>query len=224
MAAQTHLPAHLDDDLLNAWLDGEATGTEADAIRDHLAVCERCQAELESLRAIKTMLADLPEARLPRSFTLTPAQAARKPEPVRNAGVVRLLPVTRILGIAAVIAFLVLGAADAFGPITESLGGSDNAPANAALSGTNPDTGASQEQEQAPMRAAAPGQVIDRGTSATSSNDVVGSMSQPAPVADDSDTPALRVAWIASGALAVVALAAWAFLGLFASPGRSRSS
>lgn len=211
-----HTPSHLNDDLLNAWLDSNVTDAEADTIKGHLAGCERCRHELDALRAVKDSLAGLPDVQLPRSFALTPEQAFEDQDPEPASNVIRLLPVTRMLGIAAVIAFLVLGAATAFGPVQQSFesdAGSGETSPILSMSGTNQESGASEEPE-APVRAAAPGEVIDRGISATSSNSALDAMNRIAPAETDSDSDMspLQVAWITSGAIAIVSLLSWAGL------------
>lgn len=41
---------------LSAYIDGELGGVEMLAVRDHVARCKRCGAELEDLRSLKTLL------------------------------------------------------------------------------------------------------------------------------------------------------------------------
>lgn len=207
---------HPDDDLINALLDGELDEADQQAVHEHLETCARCQESLESLQAVKSMLANLPEPVLPRSFTLSPAMAAQKPGAEGStSGVVRLLPLARMLSIAAVIAFLVVGAALAWGPVTTSPETADGAEAGIVFSatGTRSATNASQEAE-APVRAAVPGQVVDRGVAATSSTNALSAMGdRSATTADpDSGMSTLQVVWLTSGAVAIVAGAFWAGL------------
>ncbi|MCD6362077.1 MAG: zf-HC2 domain-containing protein, partial [Armatimonadetes bacterium] len=46
--------------LLNAYLDGELTTEQARECEEHLAECARCRAELERLRAARSLLRSLP--------------------------------------------------------------------------------------------------------------------------------------------------------------------
>jgi anti-sigma factor RsiW len=65
---------HIPIDDLSAYADGEALAADERArIEAHLASCHVCQEELQSLRAISTLLSDLPEPELPRSFRLAAA-------------------------------------------------------------------------------------------------------------------------------------------------------
>jgi hypothetical protein len=73
---------HISIDDLSTYLDGEIESTEERArIEQHLAMCETCREELESLRAVSRLLADLPEPPLPRSFRLRPEDVDHVPEP-----------------------------------------------------------------------------------------------------------------------------------------------
>src|SRR5581483_5033408 len=59
-------------ELLSAYLDGQVTLAERQAVEAHLPSCPECQAELEYLRALRSALRSLPEAPVPRSFVLGP--------------------------------------------------------------------------------------------------------------------------------------------------------
>ncbi len=67
-------------DQLSPYLDGELAPRPRGALERHLASCAPCRRELAGLRATARALAELPEAEVPRSFTLTPDQA-RRPAP-----------------------------------------------------------------------------------------------------------------------------------------------
>ena len=45
---------------LNAYFDGELTGKRLHQVEDHLAECEACQAELDSLQGLSELLHDIP--------------------------------------------------------------------------------------------------------------------------------------------------------------------
>lgn len=47
---------------LNAYFDSELKGTRLRQVEEHLAECETCQAELESLQGLSAMLQDVPAA------------------------------------------------------------------------------------------------------------------------------------------------------------------
>ena len=68
-------PLHLTDEDLSGYLDNEASTREVDRIRAHLDACEDCRARLDGLRAVQSMLSELPRAVAPRSFVLSPEQA-----------------------------------------------------------------------------------------------------------------------------------------------------
>ena len=69
---------------LSAYLDGQLTAAEAEALESHLGVCPACRQMLEELRATVLALSDLPQEEVPRSFALTPEQASRPAAPPRS--------------------------------------------------------------------------------------------------------------------------------------------
>lgn len=50
---------------LNAYLDGELKGGRLHQVEEHLAECEACQAELESLQGLLNLLQEVPAAEFP---------------------------------------------------------------------------------------------------------------------------------------------------------------
>jgi anti-sigma factor RsiW len=64
-------------DSLSAYLDNQLSAGERARVGAHLRTCDRCQADLESLRYTQRVLRAMPEIRAPRSFALTPEQGAR---------------------------------------------------------------------------------------------------------------------------------------------------
>ncbi len=63
-------------DRLSVYIDGQLTGPETEALERHLAGCPVCRRQLDELRATVLALRDLPQEDVPRSFALTPEQAA----------------------------------------------------------------------------------------------------------------------------------------------------
>lgn len=71
--------AHLDDEMLSAYLDeaqGRLNASERARAEAHLAACARCREELAALATTRAMLHALPQVELHRSFILTPELAA----------------------------------------------------------------------------------------------------------------------------------------------------
>ena len=66
--------------LLSSYIDGEVDPTELRDVEEHLATCESCRGELETLRFTVDLLRELPEIAVRRSFSLSEA-----PGPVRTA-------------------------------------------------------------------------------------------------------------------------------------------
>ena len=72
--------AHLDGELLSAYLDGQVKPDERRRVETHLGTCPACQSELASLRQTVTMLHALPRVPAPRAFTLSEVQVGlRRP-------------------------------------------------------------------------------------------------------------------------------------------------
>lgn len=56
------MPNHVSE-WLNAYFDGELKGKRLHQVEQHLAECEACQAELESLQGLSALLQDVPSAK-----------------------------------------------------------------------------------------------------------------------------------------------------------------
>src|SRR5207237_5364388 len=116
-------------DNLSAYLDNRLSGTERARIESHLHTCSRCQADLESLRYTARLLQAMPTMRAPRSFTLTPEQAARVRPRWQAGWIYRALQ--RMTGLAALLLILFVGL-DLF-VVNNSRGFTASAPSPAAL-------------------------------------------------------------------------------------------
>lgn len=208
--------AHPGDDVLNGWIDDALTADERKMVASHLEHCALCRTELESLRLVKRLLAELPDPVLPRSFALTVEQAV-KPEAssaaIQPSNIVRLLPIVRALSIAAVMAVIIMGGALFFGPISDSQNSPDMAVSRSSV--TNSAIGASENANPAPIIAAEPGMVVDQGQTATNSNSVPAAMANGVQQMNGSkgdERSNLEIAAIATGAFAVIAVGAWVSL------------
>lgn len=222
----TDRPAHLADDLLNAWIDGAATPEEEALVSHHLASCELCKARADELRAVATLLGQLPEITPPRSFALTPDQA-KKPTPIRErstaSNIVRLLPIVRALSVAAMLAVLILGATLVVDPqddsvtldATTSMQSGETAGDSGSLGETNP---ASAPQER--------GEVVDQGQAASAHDSTNASMQhQAAPAAietTDAGLTGLETATIIVGVIALFLGATWMWMSVAIRGGSSR--
>ena len=112
-----HIPA----EDLSAYADGAyLSASERAEIEQHLASCAHCREELESLRAVSMLLSDLSEPEIPRSFRLTPEDAARasaeqetEPEPIQP-WILRYQSAFRYSGLAAALLLVVVLTIDLF--------------------------------------------------------------------------------------------------------------
>ena len=75
--------SHIKQDDLSAYLDGQISEADAARIDQRLAQCADCRQELDALRSIVSLLQQMPELTLPRSFVMPgppPAPLAIRPQ------------------------------------------------------------------------------------------------------------------------------------------------
>lgn len=181
---------HPNMDALSEFVSGDGTPEWRAAVEEHLAQCAACREDVRSLRGTVALLHALPQIAPPVSFQLGP-EYARRTSPATgtaaggsgsDARILRLLPVVRVLSVAAVLLFLVIGGVSFYeGRFQDDA--ANNASDSAApmvTSETEAPAAAFQESEgetssEAPPKSAAvaPSQagVVDRGESASASGD-----------------------------------------------------
>ena len=74
--------SHIKQDDLSAYLDGQISEADAARIDQRLAQCADCRQELDALRSTVSLLQQMPELTLPRSFIMPgppPAPIAIRP-------------------------------------------------------------------------------------------------------------------------------------------------
>jgi anti-sigma factor RsiW len=80
--------------LLSGWLDGELPAATHRRVEDHVAGCDRCRADGDSLRAVRSLVRSMPVRRLPPAAQPTaPAGAARADGRVVRAGMALVVAV-----------------------------------------------------------------------------------------------------------------------------------
>jgi len=90
------------EDRLSAYLDGELSPRETDAVKQHLAACRECQCCLDNLQQTIQWTRELPKAPVPRAFVVpAAARPVRVPQRRRN-----LLPLLQ--GATALVALLLV--------------------------------------------------------------------------------------------------------------------
>lgn len=65
--------------MLSPYIDGQLSPSEMERIERHIEECDACRRELESLRAVVSLLHRVPMVALPRSFTIAARAPRRRP-------------------------------------------------------------------------------------------------------------------------------------------------
>lgn len=105
------IPPPIEDELLSAYLDGQVSPAERDAVEAALAADPAVRARAADLRATVALLRALPQPAPRRTFILTPEQAASI-RPVRVPWVTRLFPAIAAVSAVAAVLCLALIAGD----------------------------------------------------------------------------------------------------------------
>ena len=157
--------------LLSAYIDGEVTESDAGRVEQHLAGCDQCRAELDTLRMTVGLLRELPPLTVPRSFALT-----EEPAPVRQ-----LRPVAWAAPLATSVAALLLVAllaSDLSGVVSQTRVMPDEA---ATVQLEAAPVGSLPLPAQAPVPAAAPPAAVAAAAAAPAPLAVPSPESTPAP-------------------------------------------
>lgn len=107
MAHSHHIPSEHDLELLSAYLDGELSGREKEALEQRLALETTLSTALDDLRTTVALLGSLPRLKAPRDFRLDPAEV-RAPWWTRLFHVGSTLELAGTLGAVASLAVIVL--------------------------------------------------------------------------------------------------------------------
>ncbi len=142
-------------DDLSAYIDGELPRPRAADLEAHLAVCEACGRVLEDLRATVLTLAGLPEVAPPRSFALTPEQAARPAGRRPVAGLPAVTAGLRLAGAGLAVALAVVLIVDLAGSGGSGGNGAQTAAGPAALQMQEKSADTSADRGAPPPQAAA---------------------------------------------------------------------
>jgi hypothetical protein len=103
----TELPLHRwTQERLSAYVDNDLSPAERDRVEVHLAECQRCASDVETLRQTVVWLRQLPTRTAPRSFALSPAHTTTR------ARVAWLFPYFSAAGVLAAVLLLVVLAGD----------------------------------------------------------------------------------------------------------------
>lgn len=223
----TDTPAHLADDILNAWIDGVATPEEQAIIDHHLTSCATCQRRLDELQGVKAMLSGLPEVAPPRSFALTPEQA-KKPTPISErvtpSNIIRLLPIVRTLSVAAMLAVLILGGSLLIGGDNADL--SSDATTEMQSGETAGDVGSLGAADPAPA-ALERGEIVDQGESASAHDSTSTSLAGETPSVPigttDGGLTGVEITTIVLGVAALLLGATWMWMSMAIRHGTRRS-
>ena len=69
--------------MLSPYIDGQLSPSEVKRVERHIEECNACRRELESLRAVVSLLHRVPMVALPRSFTIAARAPRRRPVALR---------------------------------------------------------------------------------------------------------------------------------------------
>ena len=117
---------HLSEDELNRYLDGDLDSAERARADAHLSHCADCRSSLADVQMLTSLLRDLPQVEVPRSFQLGPEFAL--PASLWDRFAALLLPMLPALGATTVALVLMLGSVTAYrladdqpssGPVSE---------------------------------------------------------------------------------------------------------
>ncbi|MQG59345.1 MAG: hypothetical protein FI709_15685 [SAR202 cluster bacterium] len=132
-------------ELLSAYIDGEVSASESLEVQEHLATCEACSEEMETLRFTVDLLSELPQLEPMRSYAIeTP------PEPAPSVG--RFTWTARLATSAAALLLLALLAGDMTGLLVQQ----SSVKSNADMSMDVPAAAATPVPAAAPAAAPAP--------------------------------------------------------------------
>jgi hypothetical protein len=189
---------------LSGYLDGILEPARRSEVDAALATDPSLRAELADLRAITSILADMPVYTPRRSFTL--GEEFRKPTPIHAAPgrVVRLLPLIRQLSVAAALIFMVVAGALFF----EINGGSDASVTNSSDHASQPSEDAASDEvltERGESASANDAPMDDLTTSQASDEQGAG---QGSAAGDDDHTTWVWIA-VGTGAVAVALGGVW---------------
>ena len=107
------MKTHGEDELISACLDGELSGEEAQAVREHISSCLSCREKHASLRATKSLLARAPRRAMPPE--LVAQIESRLARPLWKQALDRILPPMPVLIPAGACAAVALAAMAWFG-------------------------------------------------------------------------------------------------------------
>lgn len=105
------MPPPIDDELLSAWLDGQLSRAERDAVEAAIAADPAARAQATDLRATVALLRGLPQPAPRRTFILTPEQGAAI-RPARVTWITRLFPAVSAASAVAAVLCIALVAGD----------------------------------------------------------------------------------------------------------------
>lgn len=206
---------HLSPEDISAFLDGECTEAEYRAAQSHLESCADCRKLADDQQFIKSLMGSLEQPVLPRSFAITPelvttpaplSSPSSEPTAMPSAGtLIRFEPFARLLSIAAVVAFLILGGAQLAGVGDQSDSGDNQ---SIELTETDAVNGALEEQEPELAR----GEVREQGESAAANaaplNSNNANVDTQTRATENGLTP-IEITTIGVGIVALASIAGW---------------
>jgi putative zinc finger protein len=185
---------HLSGDELNRYLDGDLDSTERAMADAHLSQCADCRDTLAETRMLSSLLRDLPQVEVPRSFQLGPEYA--RPASLWDRLAALLLPMMPAMRATTVALVLVLGGITAYriaedqpssGPVPELAAPTSGTTVGGQFAATNTPATTKTPVQNAAQKAPPPTESVSRNSGNNAAADESGAGEEAPAQSEPSD-------------------------------------